>query len=96
MTVRGSIATKSTPPPQRGTNAEGFLVLGLLLVGVFLPSLVAVWCRVAPDDLRGLGIDGHSILFVMMCGVFTTLATLLSVGAGRAGAQTHNPSETTT
>lgn len=87
---------KPTPSPRHGARAEGLLVLGLLLIGVVLPSLVGVWYWIAPVAFRQHGIDGRTILFLLVCGVFTTLATLLSAGADRSGARKHNSPETTT
>lgn len=70
--------------------------LVLLLVGVALPGVAGVWYWIAPVAFRQHGIDGRTILFLLVCGVFTTLATLLSAGTDRSGAPTHSPSETTT
>lgn len=84
------------PPPRRRAHAEGVFSLVSLLVGVALPGVAGVWYWIAPVAFRQHGIDGHTILFLLVCGGFTTLATLLSVGGGRTGAPTYSPSETTT
>lgn len=90
------IATKPTPSPRRGARAEGLFALVVFVVGIVLPVMAGVWYWIAPVAFRQHGIDGRTILFVLVCGVFTTLASLLSVGTDRSGARTHNPSEMAT
>lgn len=82
MSQSGPNATGSMPPPRRCANAEGVFSLVSLLVGVALPGMAGVWYWIAPVAFRHHGIDGRMILFALVCGVFTTLATLLSVGDG--------------
>lgn len=81
------------PPPRRGARVEGMFGLVMLLVGVALPCLALVWYWIAPVAFLQHGIDRRTILFVLMCGVFTTLATLLSVGARRTGARRRHRSQ---